>query len=132
MTDDDLLPSPRQIIIAHEQIEESYDLKFRGARVASPRLNLRDILEEVRGYDDVYLRAACLLRKVLTAHLFEDGNKRTAWSITLHYLEKHGLQPAERRTVVITHVLRSIRGYDVEEIAEWLDSGDIDRSRLNP
>ena len=132
MPDDDRLPSARQIVIAHEEIEEAYDLKYTGARVVAPRLTLRDILEEVREYDDIYMRAACLLRKVLTAHLFEDGNKRTAWTVTRQYLNNHGLQPAERREIVVAHVLRSIRRYDIDELAEWLETGNIDRSRLTP
>lgn len=132
MAGDDRLPTPRQILIAHDEIEEAYDLKYRGVRAAAPRLELREILQEVREYDRVYMRAACLLRKTITAHLFEDANKRTAWSITRQYLEKHDLEPAERREVVVAHVLRSIRGYDVDEIAEWLETGAIDRTRLNP
>lgn len=132
MSEDDPLPTPRQIIIAHEEIEETYDLKHRGARVAAPRLQLQEVLEGVRDYDGVYMRAACLLRKVLTAHLFEDGNKRTAWSVTRQYLEKYGIRPAQRREVVVGHFLRSIRSYDVDEIAKWLETGEIDRTRLNP
>lgn len=132
MTADDRLPSPREIISAHEEIEEASDLKFRGARVAAPRLELREILQEVRTYDNVWMRAACLLRKVLTAHLFEDGNKRTAWVVTRQYLEEHGVRPAQLRKVPVSHVLRSIRGFDVEEIAEWLETGGINRDRLNP
>lgn len=132
MTEENRLPTPREIVAAHEEIEVSQELRFTGARVASPRLELRDLLGEVRAYDEVYVRAGCLLRKGITAHLFEDGNKRTAWTVTRQYLAEHDLKPAERRPVVVAHVLRSIRRYDVKEIAAWLETGDIDRSRLTP
>lgn len=126
---DDQLPSERQIVAAHDEIEEEWELKHTGARVGSPFLHLRDILEEVRDYDNVYSRAACLLRKVVTAHLFEDGNKRTAWVVTRRYLRQHGFEPAPDLEEV-ERLLRRIRRYDVEEIADWLESGDLDRERL--
>jgi len=128
MTDDEL-PTPESVLNTHEIIEEVYDMKYRGVRVAAPKLNLREILAEAARYEDVYLRAAYLLRKLITAHLFEDGNKRTAWVVTRDYLGQKGIEPAERE-IVVERVLRRIRRYDVEEIAKWLETARIDRSRL--
>lgn len=131
MTDDDRLPAPDEILAIHEAIEEAEDMNYRGTRVAAPRLELRELLDEARGFDGVYLRAAFLLRKLITSHLFEDGNKRTAWSVTWFYLERHGLAPVEQ-DVSVERVLRRIRRYDVEEIADWLEFGELDRDRLQP
>ena len=127
----DQLPTPAEIIATHDEIEEEYDLTHRGARVAVPRLKLREILDDVVSYDTVHQRAAALLRQVITAHLFEDGNKRTAWTTTIIYLDTVGDVPAETGDRV-PHILRRIRRYDVDEIAEWLETGDIDEDRLNP
>lgn len=126
---DDDLPSPRQIIAAHDEIEAEWDLKYTGARVGSPFLHLRKIVQTVAEYDGVYLRAASLLRSITTAHLFEDGNKRTAWVVTRAYLDEHAIEPAPHDEEV-ERLLRRIRRYDVEEIAEWLESGALDRDRL--
>lgn len=131
MPDDDRLPTPDEILAIHETIEVVEDMTYRGTRMAVPRLELRELLDEARDLEGVYLRAAFLLRKLITAHLFEDGNKRAAWTVTWIYLERHGLHPDERDQSV-ERVLRRIRRYDVEEIAEWLESADLDRERLNP
>lgn len=128
---DDRLPTPEEILATHEEIEEAYDMKYRGTRVVAPKIDLRDILEEVVEYDTVYLRAAGLLRKLITAHLFEDGNKRTAWTAMREYLNRHNREPAVQREEV-GRVLRRVRRFAVSEIAEWLESGDLDRSRLHP
>lgn len=131
MQDDDRLPSPDEILAIHDEIEVAEDMKYRGTRVAAPRLELRELLNEAGELDGVYLRAASLLRKLISAHLFEDGNKRMAWTVTWIYLERHGLQPAEQDESV-ERVLRRIRRFDVGEIADWLESGNLDRDRLHP
>lgn len=131
MSRDPFLPSPVDILGTHGQIEEVYDLKHTGTRVAAPRLELQELLDEATQYDDVYDRAAFLLRRLITDHLFEDGNKRTAWVETNVYLARHKIEPAPRK-IEVERVLRRIRRYDVEEIAEWLKNGRLDRSRLNP
>lgn len=128
---DDTLPRAEEILAAHEEIEDAYDMKYTGARVAAPRLELRSILEEADQYDGVHARAAFLLRKLITAHLFEDGNKRTAWTVVRGYLAGNGERPAER-TPSAERVLRRIRRYDVDEIATWLETGEIDEERLEP
>lgn len=128
---DDALPEPEEVLTIHEEIEKEYDLKYRGVRVAAPRLKIKRILREAREYDDVYMRAAFLLRKLLTAHFFEDANKRTAWTTMQVYLERYGEEPAERGERAV-RVLRRIRRYEVDEIAEWLETGAIDRDRLGP
>lgn len=132
MSDDSALPSAREIIDLHDQIEEDYELKHKGASVASPWLELRDVLERVAEYDDVYMRAAALLRHITTAHVFEDGNKRTAWSTCRAYLDGHGLEPAVVNTDEVAKVCRRIRRFDVDEIAEWLEDGTLDREQLGP
>jgi prophage maintenance system killer protein len=126
------LPTADEVIEIHDEIEEQYDLKHTGAAVASPWLELREILEDIEEYDGTYLRAAGLLRHILTAHVFEDGNKRTAWTTTVLYLENHDAEPAVRERDEAEQVLKRIRRFDVDEIAKWLANGDLDRDRLGP
>lgn len=125
------LPTPEEVLTIHEEIEDEYEMKYTGVRVAAPALELREILQEAADQDSLYHRAAFLLRKLITAHLFEDGNKRTAWTATQIYLERHGESPAEHG-LSVERVLRRIRQYDVDEIAKWLETGAIDDSRLEP
>lgn len=106
-------------------------MKYRGVRVASPKTKLRNVLADVAEYEGIYMRATYLLRKLITIHIFEDGNKPTAWTVTLIYLERHGLQPAEQG-LPVERVLRRIRRFDVDEIARWLETGELDRDRLHP
>jgi death-on-curing protein len=128
----DDLPDAEEIIAIHDEIEEEYDLTHTGAAVAAPRLKFERLLrDDVEPYDGLYLRAAALLRNILTAHYFEDANKRTAWATARIYLETHGTEPADRSNRV-ERVLKSIRLFDVEEIAEWLATGTIDEDRLHP
>jgi len=129
--DDPALPTPAEILTMHEEIEDEYDMKYTGVRVPAPKLRLREILQEAAAHDELFHRAAFLLRKLITAHLFEDGNKRTAWTVTQIYLERHDEVPAERG-LPVERVLRRIRRYDVDELAEWLETGELDASRLEP
>lgn len=81
--------------------------------------------------DGIYLRAATLIRDLITAHLFEDGNKRTAWLVTREYLQRAGETPPPRPDTA-KRVLRRIRRYEYGEIAAWLRDDRLDRSRLGP
>ena len=128
MSTDDDLPSPEEILATHDEIEEVYDMKYTGAAVAAPRLKLCRLLDEIED-GDRYHRGAQLLRDLLTAHFFEDGNKRTSWATTLRYFDQYDETPAETGDRV-PKVLRRIRRYDVEELAEWLETGEIDEERL--
>lgn len=131
MPPDDDLPTPEEIISTHDEIEEQYDLKHTGAYSSVPQVGLRGLLLEAEKQDGVYQRAAYLLRKLITEHVFKDGNKRTAWVTTREYLEEHGLRPAEMSDRV-PHILRRIRRYDMVEIARWLETGELDEERLYP
>lgn len=131
MPDDETLPTPEEILAMHEEIEDEYDMKYTGTRVAAPKLKLKRIVREADDQDDLYNRAGFLLRKLITAHLFEDGNKRTGWTVAQIYLERNGETPA-RHGEHVERVLKRVRRYDVGEIAEWLESGEIDESRLGP
>lgn len=128
---DEWHPTPETILAIHEEIEDEYELEFTGTRGPAPTVRLREILDDVAEQDSLWHRAAFLLRSLITAHVFEDGNKRTAWATTEIYLERNGAVPAERGTPVEEILLR-IRRYEVDELAEWLETGKLDRSRLDP
>jgi death-on-curing protein len=118
------------ILDTHEEIEKEYDLKYTGTKVPNPKMIFRKITRDSGTYESIYMRAAHLLRNLTTEHVFEDGNKRTAWTETRQYLGRKGLEPADRDRA--EGVLYRIRRFDVEEIATWLESGEIDESKLPP
>ena len=128
MTDD--LPTPAQIIAAHDRIEELYDLKYTGTMTAAPKRTLRrEVLEPTAEHDDPYRRAATLLWKIESIHVFEDANKRTAWTVTRVYLRRSGIEPPIDDGVA-ERVVRRAGKFDIDELAEWLETGAVDESRL--
>lgn len=131
MSGDPHLPTPEEILVTHEEIEDAYDMKYTGTKVVAPKLKLRRILQDTDEYEGVYMCAAFLLRKLITRHIFEDGNKRTAWTTVREYLSAHGETPADHGPSA-KQVMYRVRRYDVDEIAVWLDTGKIDEDRLTP
>lgn len=133
MLDDDRLPAPQEILDTHEELEVAYDMKYRGIRTPFTRRKLRSVIDGAAEDEDAYDRAAFLLKRLISIHVFEDGNKRTAFVVVIEYRWRHGLAVA-----VTPHdneapqILRSIGRNEVDELGTWLRSGDIDRSKLNP
>ncbi|WP_181685112.1 Fic family protein [Halorhabdus salina] len=132
MTDEAALPTPSEIIEIHEEIEESYGLKYTGISAYFPEQTLSNVLSDVAAYDGIHLRAAALLKRLISVHIFEDGNKRTAWTTTRLYLDQYGAEPAVQETEHVATVLRCIQRLDIEELAEWLSNGEIDDEKLQP
>ena len=95
-----------------------------------PGFQLREyVLEPVAEEDGRFHRAAGLLRKIITAHVFEDTNKRIAWTVTVLYLEDHDAEPADRDTERVERILKRVRRYDIEEISGWLAIREIYEDR---
>ena len=130
MADD--LPTPAEIMMTHERIEEEYDLKFTGTMKAAPKLKLRrNVLEPAAEYDDVFHRAAVLLFEIPSVHVFQDANKRTAWMVTMAYLDRKGFEPQfPQNNETIEQIARRAGLYDIDELATWLKTGEIDEERL--
>ncbi|WP_136689414.1 type II toxin-antitoxin system death-on-curing family toxin [Halorhabdus amylolytica] len=131
MTDEATLPTPSEIIEIHEEIEESYGLKYTGISAHFSEQTLSNVLSDAEEYDSIHLRAAALLRRLISVHIFEDGNKRTAWTATRLYLDQYGTEPAVREPERVATVLRNIQRFDTEELAKWLSNGEIDGEKLN-
>ena len=131
MTDDDL-PMAKEIIAMHEEIEEAYDLKYKGVRAAAPKLKLREgVLDPAMEYDSPWYQAAVLLFGIQSTHVFEDANKRTAWAVTIEYLNEQGLTvDLPQDDDIVERIVRRAGLFDIEELAEWLETGEIDESKL--
>ena len=99
---------------------------------AAPKAKLRrNVLDPASKYDDPYHRAAILLFKTQSVHIFEDANKRTAWTVMMEYLDRYGITPElPQDDDVIERIVRRTGLFDIEELAEWLETGDIDEEKL--
>ncbi|WP_074796383.1 Fic family protein [Haloferax larsenii] len=127
----DELPSIDEIYANHDEIVERFELDNPGVDDYFPDRKLQDVLDEARQYDDVYVRAAILLRELASAHIFADGNKRTAFLTAVEYLDRFEIEPAELHPEDIQRVIKSLSRFDATEISTWLQTGQIDENRLN-
>ncbi|MEF8757408.1 MAG: Fic family protein [Halobacteriales archaeon] len=122
------LPTVDDVFAIHEDIVEQYDLP-PGTGRPFPRIPIESAIDDARERDDHFWRAATLLRGIANAHVFEDGNKRTAYTTARTYLSRVGKEIAPskaQRAVVMQHFTR----FDASELATWLETGDIDEDRL--
>lgn len=129
MSGADGLPTVGDIFENYQLIVDAYDIEFTGTRAFFPEEKIAGVLDEARAYEDEFASAAVLLRELPNRHVFEDGNKRTAWLTVVEYLDRCGQEPAPSGHEV-ERVLKSRKRFDVEEIGRWLETGEIDRRRL--
>lgn len=122
-------PTVEDIYGVHDDVVERWELQHEGTRAVLPDQRLTSVLDSAAEHDDPYDRAASLLRGIASAHVFEDGNKRTAWVVAKTYLRQQG-RDVEPSGEPAANVLKHYKRYDTEELATWLRRGDIDTSRL--
>jgi death-on-curing protein len=132
MTEDEALPTPQDIIDVHDRLEEDYDLKHTGTMKAAPEAKLRrEVIEPARECETPYRRAAVLLFKIPSVHVFEDANKRTAWTVTIRYLNRKGVKPEfEQDDATIEKIVRRAGLFYPDELAAWFETGEIDEDIL--
>jgi len=78
---------------------------------------------------DVYEKGAILLRNIIIAHGFESGNKRTAFIVTVQFVNSNGGLVKVKNFNTVDRILRNIRRYGLEDISHWLRTGDINESK---
>lgn len=123
------LPTVAEIHAIHEKVVDRYDLTHDGMQAHFPDRRIQSVIDEASQHDDPHRRAAELLWHLIARHVYEDGNKRTAWLATANYLEREGFELPVDLDEVAT-VLKHRGRYDTEEFTVWLKSGEIDRSKL--
>lgn len=75
-------------------------------------------------HDGMAARAAALFHGIVTAHAFDDGNKRTGWMVTIYYLGSHGwfisgISEDEGEDFVIGMIAHR---YELPDVREWIAS----------
>lgn len=73
---------------------------------------------------DLWEKAGRFLREMITYSPFSDGNKRIAFIITYHFLNKNNyfLDASEDEKVNFTIFVAKNTGYDYKYLAKWLKS----------
>lgn len=71
-------------------------------------------------YKTPLLQAAALLDSINSRHPLYDGNKRTAWSLSLYFLTSRGYVIEEDQKIAATFVKDSIKhNFSLNQIALW-------------
>ncbi len=92
---------------------------------------IANIIKNVRkDTGDLYEKGAILLRDLIIMHGFASGNKRTAFIVAVQFISKNGGKMGIKNFTKAEKVLRNIRIYSLNDIAQWLKTGDIDESKI--
>ena len=121
--------SVKDIHDIHDRIVAAFDLAHPDVRRRDADRFIRRIVRAAGEASDPFEEAAVYLERLIDAHVFEDGNKRTAWLTAVRALHEHDKTAAPDRNEVAT-VLKHVRRFETAELARWLETGDIDRTRL--
>jgi len=113
-------PTRELLVWIHDKMIE----KFGGHKGVRRSLDLFDlILKDVRLTDGTYRKAAVLLTRLIAAHIFEDANKRTAYTLTKTFLEMNRAPMRITNEEEALKFLRKIREYHLDQVEEWLKHG---------
>ena len=128
MSPDEKLPTVEDVFAIHDDLVDQYGLP-PGTGRPLPHRPIESAIEDAAEESNHYRRAAILLRRIGTAHVFEDGNKRTAFTTAGYYLRHVGcdVAPSQAQAAV---VMQHFKRFDVDELAEWLRTAEIDTTEL--
>lgn len=68
-------------------------------------------------------KAAYLLRELVTAHIFNDGNHRTAYVTVKDFLQQNNANLHVHDYSDAGRFLKNIQAYNIDDIAEWIKHG---------
>ncbi len=113
-----------QVIYLHERIIESAGGK-QGIRDYTL---LHSALERCKAtfagndlYPSTLEKAAALMHSLVMNHAFLDGNKRTAYAVTMRFLNTNSIKIMATQQEIIDFCLAvDNKGWEVTEILEWL------------
>lgn len=84
---------------------------------------LKTILRKARKKENIYIKAAILLREIVTTRIYEDGNHRTALLVCETFLNENDKTIWTENSQILYTFIKEILSYSIEEIAEWLQNG---------
>lgn len=84
---------------------------------------------DMEAFPTTYHKAAALLHGIAARQVFENGNKRTAWTATMVFLEANGIDLGAVRTVQADMFVRAAaldHSLEIDDLAEWLRTAHED------
>ena len=75
-------------------------------------------------YPTLFEKAAALLHGIASRQVFENGNKRTAWSCALIFLDMNGVDLGYVPTVHANMFVRAVgldHSLEIADVAEWFE-----------
>jgi prophage maintenance system killer protein len=117
--------STSQLIEINERVLKEIKVKRADSHRVANRTKLDSILDEVRELEgDAYDKASRLMIGLTREHVFDSGNRRTAYTATKLFLEANGATlDAEPDPRVLTGIREGF--YRMEEVVEWLKGNGI-------
>lgn len=120
-----------QIYDLHNEVCDQFDLDHPGVKSQFPNIQLGKAVDDAFRETNPYAEAAALLKNIIDCHVFEDGNKRTATLVAIQYLRNRECQPKiDPHNEGTDKIIRNHQRFTVDEFASWLETGQIDESRL--
>lgn len=122
-------PTVDDIKRVHSQVLEKNPDKYPGEMV-SPESKLPSVIRTARNTPGIYKKAAVLMKKIASEHVFEDGNTTTAILIAKKFLDKNNkkFKPKDQK---LTGKMADNHGlFSMEEISYYFKTGDIDETKL--
>ena len=83
------------------------------------------IIKDAKEIDGLYLKAAVILKGIVTTRIFQDGHHRTGCAVTQIFLNKNGLDYKEKYPEKVSKFVKEIRCYSINQIAKWIEYGKI-------
>ncbi len=107
-------------IFALDLSGDKHPHKLLGSRERIQAIIQKVKTEEIKG---LTYQAALLMKELVSAHIFDGGNHRTAYGIAKMFLRRNG-----RRLRVLNWgdgyaFIKDLRSKPIEEIREWIEHG---------
>ena len=124
-------PTRHSVIFTNEIICIMSNRKADQHKLIKPDSFIEAVIEKSKeSTGDVYDKAAILLFNLVVNHGFASGNKRTGFIITIRFINQNKGKTRIRNFDKAERILRNIRKFNIEELAVWLRTGDIDEAKL--
>jgi death-on-curing protein len=123
-----IYPTPEKIIEYNILVLALIKVKKADKAQVMSYKKLQDVIEGCKNFDDnIYGKAAYLLKNLVKAHAFASGNRRTAFISTKDFLISNNIKIKIENDPKYAKVLTGIREgyYTDEEIKEWIKHGTI-------
>jgi prophage maintenance system killer protein len=84
----------------------------------------KNIIQNVRNFQgDIYDKGGYMLKNLRTHRMVEDGQKRTAYTVTASFLEINGGRFKVKDIDKVNKVMKDLSSWTTKEVIEWIKNG---------